>query len=63
MGPDQLHALKEACRLLLRAGLPREEALGQMAALGDPLVDEMVAFVRASKRGFAHAHRAGADEA
>ena len=26
-----------------------------MAALEDPLVDEMIAFVRASKRGFAHA--------
>ena len=26
-----------------------------MAALQDPLVDEMTAFVRASKRGFAHA--------
>ena len=63
VGPDQLHTLKEACRLLLRAGLPREEALGRMAELRDPLVDEMVAFVRASNRGFAHAHRAGADEA
>ncbi len=31
---------------------------------GDPLVDEWTAFVRGSKRGFAHAHRRGAkDEA
>ncbi len=33
-----------------------------MAAVADPLVDEMAAFVRGSKRGFAHAHRGG-DEA
>jgi hypothetical protein len=26
-----------------------------MAAVGDPLVDEMAAFVRGSRRGFAHA--------
>ena len=29
----------------------------------DPLVDEMIAFVRGSKRGFAHAHRGGPEEA
>ncbi len=51
---EQRLALKEAYRLLLRSGLPREEALARMSALADPLVDEMVAFVRASKRGFAH---------
>jgi hypothetical protein len=34
-----------------------------MAAGGEPLVDEMIAFVRGSKRGFAHAHRGGPDEA
>jgi UDP-N-acetylglucosamine acyltransferase len=50
----QVRTLKEAYRLLLRAGLPLEDALGRMGALGDPLVDEMVAFVRGSKRGFAH---------
>jgi hypothetical protein len=32
-----------------------------MAAVADPLVDEMIAFVRGSKRGFAHAGRDAAD--
>jgi UDP-N-acetylglucosamine acyltransferase len=51
---EQRRTLKEAYRLLLRSGLHRDLALERMAALADPLVDEMVAFVRASKRGFAH---------
>ena len=55
--------LEEAYRLLLRSGLRLEPALEKMAALRDPLVDEMIAFVRGSKRGFAHAHRGGPDEA
>jgi len=50
-----LRALKEGYRLLLRANLRLPEALERMAALQDPLVDEMTAFVRASTRGFAHA--------
>jgi len=53
----QLGTLKEAFRLLVRSGLRLEAALEAMAALGDPLVEEMVAFVRSSKRGFAHAGR------
>ena len=57
----QLRTLKQAYRLLLRSGLHREEALERMTALADPLVDEMVAFVRASKRGIASAHRGTAD--
>jgi Udp N-acetylglucosamine O-acyltransferase len=48
---------KEAYRLLLRRGLLLEDALAKMAALQDPLVDEMVAFVHESKRGFGHAAR------
>jgi UDP-N-acetylglucosamine acyltransferase len=59
----QLRALKEAYRLLVRSGLRLEPALERMAALQDPLVDEMVAFVRGSKRGFAHAGREEAAEA
>ncbi len=47
--------LKEAYRLLLRAGLPLDAALERLSALGNPLVDELIAFVRGSKRGFAHA--------
>jgi UDP-N-acetylglucosamine acyltransferase len=54
---SEVRALKEAYRLLLRRGHLVEEALEKMAALQNPLVDEMVAFVRASKRGFGHAAR------
>jgi UDP-N-acetylglucosamine acyltransferase len=46
--------LKEAYRVLLRAGLPLETALEKLRALGSPLVDELIAFVKSSKRGFAH---------
>jgi UDP-N-acetylglucosamine acyltransferase len=60
---SQLRTLEEAYRLLVRSGLRLESALEKMASLQDALVDEMVAFVRGSKRGFAHAHRGGADEA
>src|SRR5262249_53248820 len=54
---SQVRTLKEALRLLVRSGLPLAAALEKMAALRDPLVDEMVSFVRASERGFAHAAR------
>jgi UDP-N-acetylglucosamine acyltransferase len=57
MTAPQVRMLKEAYRLLLRRGLLLEDALAKMAALQDPLVDEMVAFVRGSKRGFGHATR------
>jgi UDP-N-acetylglucosamine acyltransferase len=60
-GAEQRRTLKEAYRLLLRSGLHRDQALERMTVLADPLVDEMVAFVRSSKRGFAHGVR-GADE-
>lgn len=53
---SQLRPLKEAYRLLLRAALPLETALARLSAIEEPLVDELVAFVRGSKRGF---HRAG----
>jgi UDP-N-acetylglucosamine acyltransferase len=58
---SQVRALKEAYRLLLRSSLPLETALRRLAAIGDPLVDEMAAFARTAKRGFAHAAR-GAEE-
>ena len=58
---SQVRALKEAYRLLLRAALPLETALARMAAIADPLVDELAEFARTSKRGFAHASR-GAHE-
>jgi len=44
--------LKEAYRLLLRAGLSLDDALRQLSALDDANVNELVAFVRGSKRGF-----------
>jgi hypothetical protein len=40
--------------------LTRAEALAQMAALGEPLVEELAEFVRGGKRGFCHARRAQA---
>ena len=60
-GPRSSGRSKEAYRLLLRSGLPpRARPSSGCDALGDPLADEMAAFVRGSKRGFAHAHRGGA---
>jgi UDP-N-acetylglucosamine acyltransferase len=56
-----LRTLHQAYRLLLRSGLPLERALEELRALGDPAVDELVAFVGASRRGFAHAARGGGD--
>jgi hypothetical protein len=50
-----MRTLKEAYRLLLRRGLLLEAALKKMETLQDPLVDEMVTFIRISKRGFGHA--------
>lgn len=54
---SRIRALKEAYRLLLRSTLPLEAGLSRMIELGDPLVDELVAFARASKRGIARARR------
>jgi UDP-N-acetylglucosamine acyltransferase len=53
----EIGALKEGYRLLLRTNLRLSEALERMAALQDPLVDEVIAFVAGAKRGFAHAAR------
>jgi hypothetical protein len=57
MGAREVRALKEAYRLLLRSSLPREAALQRMAALEEPLVEELIAFVRSSRRGLAGAGR------
>jgi UDP-N-acetylglucosamine acyltransferase len=51
----QLRTLREAYRLLLRSGLSLQEALEKIAALADPLADELADFARTAKRGFAHA--------
>jgi UDP-N-acetylglucosamine acyltransferase len=55
--PGSLRLLKQAYRLLLRSALPLEAALTRMSELGDPLVDELVAFVRSSRRSFHRADR------
>ena len=54
---SSMTALKQAYRLLLRSSLPLEAALARLADLADPLVDELIAFARASRRGFHHADR------
>lgn len=61
-GAAQLRALKEAYRLLLRSSLPLEAALERLGALGDPWVDEMVAFARGARRGFHHAGSAARED-
>ncbi|MCB1021728.1 MAG: acyl-ACP--UDP-N-acetylglucosamine O-acyltransferase [Acidobacteria bacterium] len=49
---SQLAALKRAYKLLFRSALPLEEALERIEAEGpDPHLDNLVAFVRSSKRG------------
>jgi len=55
---SQLKTLHHAYRRLLRSGLPLERALDELRALADPQVEELVAFVCGSRRGFAHAARA-----
>lgn len=51
---DEIGILKEAYRLLLRSGLPLEEALSGLERIGDPHVAHLIQFVRNSKRGFCH---------
>lgn len=53
----QLTTLKQAYRLLLRSALPVREALNRLAALQDPLVNELAAFVKEAQRGFHRASR------
>jgi len=53
VGTDDLRQLRQAYRLLLRAGLGREQSLGRLEALDSPYVAELAAFVRGSTRGVA----------
>jgi UDP-N-acetylglucosamine acyltransferase len=55
---DQSRGLKQACRLLGARGVILEESLESLARLRDPLVDEVIAFVRSSSRGFCRFRRA-----
>jgi UDP-N-acetylglucosamine acyltransferase len=54
LGADEIGALKQAFRVLLRSGLRLPEALAQLEASASPHVQELVSFVRSAKRGFSH---------
>ena len=45
-------ALKDAYRMLFRSGIPSEEALKKLEQIDDENVSHLIAFIRASKRGF-----------
>jgi UDP-N-acetylglucosamine acyltransferase len=51
---SQLLKLKEAYRLLLRSGLSLEDAMRSLETFGDPIVAQLMDFVRTSSRGFCH---------
>jgi UDP-N-acetylglucosamine acyltransferase len=55
---DQSRGLKQACRLLGTRGVILEKSLESLARLRDPLVDEVIAFVRGSRSGFCRFRRA-----
>jgi UDP-N-acetylglucosamine acyltransferase len=48
---EQRQNLKHAYKILLRSGLPLDDALAQLAASDDENVAHLVAFIRQSKRG------------
>jgi UDP-N-acetylglucosamine acyltransferase len=51
---NEFRNLKAAYQILLRSGLSLESALERLTELDDPLVYELIDFVRASTRGFCH---------
>jgi UDP-N-acetylglucosamine acyltransferase len=51
---SQLQGLKNAYRLLLRSALSLEDALERIGDVSDPLVTQMIDFIRKSNRGFCH---------
>lgn len=53
----QISHLKAAYRLLSARGPILDESLEKLSCLHDPLVDELIAFVRSSTRGFCRARR------
>jgi UDP-N-acetylglucosamine acyltransferase len=55
---SEIRNLKAAYQLLLRSGLPLESALARLTQLDDPLVYELIDFVRGSTRGFCHEGKA-----
>ncbi len=60
---SQIRTLRQGYRLLLRSALPLAEALERMAALCDPLVDELAEFARTARRSFHRARRGEAEAA
>lgn len=54
MSTDAIRTLKQAYRTLLRSRLLLTVALARLADLRDPLVDQIVGFIRQSERGFCH---------
>ena len=52
--PHEIRILKDAYRLLLRSGLSLEESVVGLERIDDPLVTQLIDFVRSSKRGFCH---------
>lgn len=59
---EDIRALKEAYRLLLRSALPLDDALPRISNLSNALADELAAFARGAKRGFARAGRSTEEE-
>jgi UDP-N-acetylglucosamine acyltransferase len=57
MTAADVRTLRTAYRTLLRSALPLADGLGRLSAMHHPLADELVAFVRNSRRGFARARR------
>jgi len=53
---EQIRALKHAYTVLLRSGEPLQKALQRLQDSESSLVQELLAFVQSSQRGFAH-HR------
>jgi UDP-N-acetylglucosamine acyltransferase len=63
-GRDQIQALRQAFRILFRTRLNLTAALARVEAeVQSPEVDEMLAFIRASKRGIVRGYRAAGGEA
>ncbi|HSB09085.1 MAG TPA: acyl-ACP--UDP-N-acetylglucosamine O-acyltransferase [Blastocatellia bacterium] len=56
---SELRKLKEAYRLLLRSGSSLHAALTSLEKLDDPLVSQLIDFIRNSSRGFCHEESAG----
>jgi len=50
----EIQDLKQAYRILLRSGLALEKAIDELEALGGTAIEQLVAFVKKSKRGFCH---------